>query len=113
MAAVTLFLHHMPKERFVLLLTTFRDLFVDLAGLIHPALEEMPGAEAVFAKAWWVSVRQSIDAGPEFPWKSTTAWKTPPPGPVDDPAQIFHLIRVHPAAVVDATSPTVPIVRSP
>ncbi|KAJ7738394.1 hypothetical protein B0H16DRAFT_1891405 [Mycena metata] len=94
-AAVTHFLHKMPKERFVLLLTTFRDLLVDSAARIQPALAEIPGAEAVFAKAWWASVQQSIDAGPEFPWEKYDRPKPPRPGPVDDPAQIFHSIHAH------------------
>ncbi|KAJ7160205.1 hypothetical protein C8R46DRAFT_1353956 [Mycena filopes] len=92
-AAVTNFLHHMPKARFLLLLTTYRDLFLDIAVRIQPALAEMPGAEAVFAKAWWAQVRIGIDAGPEFPWENYGRRPGPPPVRATiGPADLWHLL---------------------
>ncbi|KAJ7882158.1 hypothetical protein B0H13DRAFT_2278390 [Mycena leptocephala] len=93
-AAVTHFLHQMPKARFVLLLTDFRDILLDLATRIQPALAQMSGAEAVSAKAWWASVRMGLDAGPAFPWDKFGLSERPPPEPVSS-VELYRMIRAH------------------
>ncbi|KAJ7606537.1 hypothetical protein DFH06DRAFT_1347921 [Mycena polygramma] len=91
-AAVSHFLQQMPKTRFVLLLTNFRDLLVDSATRIQPALASMPGAEAAAAKAWWQWVRVGLDAGPAFPWDK---FGRPVPLPRDaiSSAELYDLMR--------------------
>ncbi|KAJ6585524.1 hypothetical protein B0H19DRAFT_422891 [Mycena capillaripes] len=96
-AAVTHFLHQMPKSRFVLLLTDFRDLLLDLAVRIQPALAEMPGAESAFAKTWWKSVRVGLDAGPAFPWDKFGRPEPPAPEPISgvELCRIMRAYRAH------------------
>ncbi|KAF7364739.1 MYND-type domain-containing protein [Mycena venus] len=93
-AAVTHFLHQLPKRRFLLLLTAYRDILLDLAIDIQPALARMPGAEAASAKAWWASVRMGLDAGPAFPWDKFGRPEPRKPMFVNS-MQLYRMMRVH------------------
>ncbi|KAF7348164.1 MYND-type domain-containing protein [Mycena sanguinolenta] len=93
-AAVTHFLHQMPKAYFMLLLTDFRDIFLGVAIRVQPALAQMPGSEAALAKAWWASVRIGLDAGPAFPWDKFGRHK-PVTSEVVSSVQLYRMMRIH------------------
>ncbi|KAJ7429081.1 hypothetical protein B0H11DRAFT_1946032 [Mycena galericulata] len=69
LAAVTHFLHHLSPRRLVrLVLFPFSDVVQGLTARIDPALAEMPGPEAAFARTWWAALRRGVEAGPTYPW---------------------------------------------
>ncbi|KAJ6583890.1 hypothetical protein DFH09DRAFT_1359851 [Mycena vulgaris] len=74
-ASVTHFLHQIPTRRFVRLLFDFNDLLLALARRIQPALAEMPGPEAAFAKQWWTSLHTSIQLGPTYQWENVKLYR--------------------------------------
>ncbi|KAJ7740211.1 hypothetical protein DFH07DRAFT_943767 [Mycena maculata] len=96
LASVTHFMHHMDTRRFVRLLFEFNDIMLDLSARIQPALAEMPGAEAAFAKTWWSSLRRGIQAGPAYAWDQ---FGRPEFDNADtvvvDSAELYRLMRTH------------------
>ncbi|KAJ7696706.1 hypothetical protein B0H17DRAFT_1197813 [Mycena rosella] len=103
-ASVTLFLHGIPTRCLVRLIYDFNDILLDLAGRIQPALEEMPGPEAVFAKQWWTSLHIGIQLGPTYQWVKFGSAKFDPVAamhrPPADSTEVYRLMRAHRTRII-------------